>query len=490
MSQRLTLVAILLAIPLIAFGVSEGIQAYTNVQLRAAIRQHVPDADPVKVAAATMEKFCEQASPKMERACDEQWWLTVMSRVALGTGMVGLMLLGSIWAAGRIARDNRTLLLRLFKPGLYVTGCVLIGLVIVHAFLAMAALYLGESALIHRVHVGIILAIGLGAAIGAFAISANTFSLVQTIRTTVIGKTLTRSDAPELWAKVDEIASRLGALHPDHIVVGLDPNFFVTEAEVVCLSGTCGGRTLYCSLPLMRLLSEPELQGIIGHELGHFKGLDTEFSRRFYPIYRGTIGALASLQSVGTGEDGAKAVALLPAIAIFGYFLDCFAAAENKIGRDRELIADKEGAAVSDQQTLATALVKVHAFAGVWERIQQAAVEALRAGQLYINVSKTYHAVVCEIAGPPALQGLSQVRLSHPTDSHPPLAVRLDNLGTTMETIQEEALTVTPTLAAVTLVPEVEKIEEAISVAYQSILAHRLGISLEQQQEQRAAASA
>jgi Zn-dependent protease with chaperone function len=91
----------------------------------------------------------------------------------------------------------------------------------------------------------------------------------------VVGLSIQEQQAPLLWERVRDVALDLNALPPEHIVVGLDPNFFVTESEVRCLDGTCNGRTLYCSLPLSRILTINEFIGIIGHELGHFKGEDT-----------------------------------------------------------------------------------------------------------------------------------------------------------------------------------------------------------------------
>ena len=98
------------------------------------------------------------------------------------------------------------------------------------------------------------------------------------------------------------------------MVVGLDPNFFVTEARVRCLNGTLSGRTLYCSLPLARILSRAEFDAVIGHELGHFRGQDTQFSQRFYPIYRGTADSLRALGNIGVG--GAGLLPLLPAVGV------------------------------------------------------------------------------------------------------------------------------------------------------------------------------
>lgn len=408
----------------------------------------------------------------------ELHFFNIMTVIAVGAGAAGILLLVAIRRAGQNACNNREYLLRVFEPGLYITAGVLICLVIVHAGLAIVAI----SALARGAG-KILIAIAVGAVIGVWAIAKNTFSLVRKVRTAVIGKTVSRSEAPSLWGGIERVAGQLGSLQPDHIVVGLDPNFFVTEAEVVCLSGTCTGRTLYCSLPLMRILSESEFCGIVGHELGHFKGLDTQFSQRFYPIYRGTTGALEQLQAVKE-ESGLRAIALLPAIAAFGYFLECFASAESKISRERELVADQEGMAVSGTQSLGSALVKVHAFAGIWSGLQNAVVAALRQGKVYVNASKTYYEAVSHYAKPEVLDGLLDSRVSHPTDSHPPLGERIENLGISLGGIRNDALTINPLQAAVELIPDPEKVEEEISGAYQEIMARQLGLASESSQEE------
>src|SRR5262249_45653046 len=140
-------------------------------------------------------------------------------------------------------------------------------------------------------------AIVLGALAGIVALAKAAFRIPQTARCTVLGQRLREEEYPDLWQYVRECAVRLGALLPHHLVVGLEPTFFATEAQVHCLDGTLTGRTLYFSLPLCRLLTTEELRAILGHELSHFQGLDTHFSQRFYPLYRGSLQALASLAS-------------------------------------------------------------------------------------------------------------------------------------------------------------------------------------------------
>jgi Zn-dependent protease with chaperone function len=286
---------------------------------------------------------------------------------------------------------------------------------------------------------------------------------------------LSREQASEFWNHVGRVSEQLSALPPENIVVGLDPNFFVTEADVTCLDGELSGRTMYCSLLLSRIMTVDELAAVIGHELAHFKGLDTQFSQNFYPIYRGTITSILSLRE---SAEGWRSIAILPAVAILSYFLECFSLAETRIGRDRELMADKEGASITSPTTIASALVKVHAFSPLWAGLQDAAGEALRSGKAFINVSKTFAEVAATARDSTVFDGIAERHLTHPTDSHPPLGVRLEGLGVTLPEVATAALLVNPPNAAIQLIPDYESKEEQISVAFHAILGRNLGIDL------------
>lgn len=220
------------------------------------------------------------------------------------------------------------------------------------------------------------------------------------------------------------------------------------------------------------------MTSIIGHELGHFKGQDTKFSRRFYPIYRGTASSLAALEAAA--GEGARSIPLLPALAVFSYFLECFSVAESRLSRDRELAADQAGSSLTSSRTMAVALVTLHALMGMWQGLQEAAANALRQGKAFVNASRTYADAVGQSAVPEALQGIAEVHLSHPTDSHPPLSVRLQSLQVGLNDVATDALAVTPAEAAITLISDAEKLEEEISEAYQVLLARQLGIDLEE----------
>jgi len=82
-------------------------------------------------------------------------------------------------------------------------------------------------------------------------------------------------------------------------------------------------------------------------------------------------------------------------------------------------------------------------------------------------------------AEPKALEGIADTHTNHPTDSHPPLSLRLQSLKTAINEVSAAALSVAPPEAAISYIPNYEKKEEEISQTYQVLLARNLGINLE-----------
>lgn len=485
MARRIWLLCLLLVLPAIGFGVASGVQSYFGSELRSAVHKHYPNLPPEQLNKLTISLACQRDRTDLPEICSTNDGLVLMKQGAFGVVAVGVLLLLLIKLVSLLTRDNRTLLVLAFVPGLYLTALVLVGIILVHAAIAIGIIYYVAAVFFGIIPTGVLFSIGLGAVLGVFAMTRATLSLVRKTQTYVVGSELSREDAPLLWSLVGNLATNIGALHPQHIIIGLDPNFFVTEAKVVCLSGNISGRTLYCSLPLCRILSKAEMSAIVGHELGHYKGKDTKFSKRFYPVYRGTTDAIASLQAAG--REGIHALALIPAIAVLGYFLKCFSLAEHRLGREREMAADQVGAAVTDATTMATALVKVHAFTAFWATLQDAVVEALKQRNIFVNASRTYSEICAQNAGPSVLQGIADSHTSHPTDTHPSLGARLKNLGTSLQEVSPAALDLPPADSAIEYVTDYEAKEKDISESYQLLLARKLGISLE---ERSAAATA
>jgi Zn-dependent protease with chaperone function len=287
------------------------------------------------------------------------------------------------------------------------------------------------------------------------------FRLAQRAHANVLGKAVTTQDQPQLWQTVTAIAHKLSARMPTRIVLGIEPNFYVTAADVSVFPGgkTHSGETLYISLPVLRMLTPEEFHAVIGHELGHFKGDDTKYSLKFYPIYAGTARAIGEL----SGGEGASQLALLPALATLSFFLEQFSKAESGIGRQREFEADKVGASASSGAALGVALLKIGAVAPMWVSVKKAMIDALSEGKIYTNVSEFYWNVAKSAVTPEIIYEVGAQAITHPTDTHPTTADRIQALGHSVKTLQGLALDFEKSPSAATVVGSLEEIEKEIS---------------------------
>jgi len=415
MKRILILIAFVTAIPLGGYLVGAYVKSDFKEQWARLVAKEFGDKglEAVKAGQLSLERFCTDPKAAVESTCQTYNHVLLLQNASVLALIAGLGLLLAIFLGARAASSSRSLLLNIFSPGIKAVLLTLFALILVQGAIATYGAYIFEATTVHRVHFFLIGGIGLGALLGAFAMIKAGFSISRRASTSVLGKTVPEEAEPQLWGFVREIAARLGASPPQNIVIGLEPNFYVTSADVVVYPGANKqpNETLYLSLPLMRILSCDELTAVIGHELGHFRGEDTKFSLRFYPIYAGTAQALAALES--QSEDGARALALLPAFAILSFFMEQFAQAERAIGRHRELEADKAGASVSSGRALATSLLKIGAFSPLWGSIRAAMVEALNQGKAYTNVSALYAEVAASSGKPELLDSLPDTFLSY-----------------------------------------------------------------------------
>jgi len=234
-----------------------------------------------------------------------------------------------------------------------------------------------------------------------------------------MAREVTQEEAPALWQSVRDAAARLGTSPPEHILIGMNYNFWVTELDVVYSAGRATGKTLYLSYPLLKQLSPQEVLGVIGHELGHFIGADTVLTRHFYPLRRKVGGIIHALQRSG--------FAAWPSLFTASLFVWAFEGVARDSSRARELLADQRGADLAGPDAQASALVRLHVVLAAVERGL-----LLPAGDLNANPfdSRTANFVVANIApADPFWTALFKKEQSHPMDTHPRLSDRLEALG-------------------------------------------------------------
>lgn len=434
----------------------------------------------------------------LSRVCEPYKNTRHLREIALGTAATPVLYSLLLVAFSFRCRANRTLLLRIFRPGIYVST-MLVALLLLLQWLLISGLFygFGFGRLTGDDYFWIVL-LGVVAAVGAFFIVRPILMGVPRAKTTVLGVQLKESEYPRIWEFIRHLAAHVGARHPDNLVVGFTPNFFVTEATVDCISGTLEGATMYLSLPLCRILSPKELSAVVFHELSHFKGEDAKFTIHFYPIYRGASDSLygvsnASARFANIGSyipiAGFKimfliaSLSLFPSIYLLRFFFDAFSYAENQIGREREIAADALAAEVQGSEPIANALVKLAAFSSIWDGVVRWAKRAHSEGivrlgedsyeprQFFSNMSQLFCAMVQDSASPDCLKDLDLVKSSHPTDTHPPLSVRLSALNTSLTAIGHNALTVEIENPSSDLIDDLEGLEISLSEFQQQLIA-------------------
>jgi len=459
--------AISVAIPIFGFLVAYAILADIDREYSSAEVPLLSELCPLKAVLSFGD---------LDAACGEYENIQLLRDGSALTGIVAIALILFYAVGAKLAGRNRALNAALFPTLIPLSLVVVSGMVIAQGAILTYGAYIGEAYAIERVHVYIIGAVAIGAIIASIKLISATFSLKGRLNMSVFGKTIGGDGHQPLIKFVDDIAARLSTKSPDNIVIGLDPNFFATAAVVNVLNENraLSGETLYLSAPLSRCFSKKELAAVIGHELGHFRGKDTAYSLKFAPAYSGLGKAIATLES---GEEvGASAVAKIPAIAMLSLMYELFASNERSIGRERELEADKAGASVSSPEDMATALAKVAVFAPLWNVVHQSNIERLNEGKISRNLSQVFEDStrfdVSKRDIGELVERILKTKISHPTDTHPTVKVRYDNLNFDAVGISADVLA-KQGRSLHEIAPGLEEIEEELT-----LFEHKLMIAL------------
>jgi heat shock protein HtpX len=171
-------------------------------------------------------------------------------------------------------------------------------------------------------------------------------------------KRIEKRDAPELWNLVENLAIASGMPTPKiYVINDPSPNAFATgrDPEHASIAVTTG---------LAELLTKPELEGVIAHELSHIKNYDIRVMT-IVVVLVGIVMLLSDwlLRSLfHRDRDGGQAAMILAVIGIALAILSPILAELIKlaVSRQREYLADASGSLLTRHpQGLADALQKI-----------------------------------------------------------------------------------------------------------------------------------
>jgi Zn-dependent protease with chaperone function len=273
-----------------------------------------------------------------------------------------------------------------------------------------------------RYYPKLILMVGVLAAVGVFHVITAIFRKPDA-GLDMEGECIEETSAPELWVRIRELCAQLGTAPPDHLVAGIDDNFFVTEGEVRVGDRTLSGRTLYVSLSLLRILQRSEADAVLAHEMAHFSGGDTTHSKKLSPLLVRFSQYLGALYNGGITR---------PIFYFMLAYQGLFSLSLGRSNRARELEADAVAARTTSARDIARSLVKVGAYASYRGRVEKALFEK-NEQHAQLGIAERVAQGFNGYAQSEALHfDLHGAVTPHPFDSHPPLQERLAHVGVTL----------------------------------------------------------
>ena len=237
--------------------------------------------------------------------------------------------------------------------------------------------------------------------------------------TELSGKLVGRSSSPQLWEKLKALAARVGTAPPDQIILGIDQNFFVTEHPLIVNGITCRGRTLYMSLSMLKTMSEQESSAVLAHELAHFSGNDTLYSRKTGPLLAQFDNYLHAL---------AQNEITHPFFYCAGLFRTLYESSLGKVSRDREFRADRIAAEMTAPEALTQALLRISTYSIYRYKLQtELFSKETTLGEMKImqRIESGYYTKTGELIHE---KQLMDAATAHPFDTHPPMQQRFDAL--------------------------------------------------------------
>ena len=377
--------------------------------------------------AHPLSASCAAAAPQdqrfHERFCPTfgfQWQFQAADRVAFWTLVYGAALLAIALALGALAFTDRSLRYASFVAGwrlmtvssaaeILLQGSMLLWL----SFWLPA--YFWERFSVKLVAIaGLVAALAVALAIRSmFRRSADVFEIE--------GEVLAEADAPALWQRLRELAARVGTAPPDHVVAGIDNNFFVTEAPCVVAGRALSGRTLFVSIPLLRVLESSEADAVLAHELAHFGGGDTRSSAALGPKLRDFDRYTWKMRTGGLTVVAHYLLRLYRMIFEFALARD---------SRERERTADLTAARVTAPAAIVDSLVKISAYSSYRANVERRLFAHDREHDGALGIAGFVAAgLVPFAASPDFVAAMQSADVPHPYDSHPPLAERMKNVG-------------------------------------------------------------
>lgn len=352
------------------------------------------------------------------------WQFDMARKASLATLALGAAILAAIAGLGALAFANRAAQLWSLVAGWRLLMLGSAAEVVLQGAMCLWLSFWVTAFFFERYYVKLVFVAAILALLGIAAVVMAIFRR-PVLDNRVVGEVITEQDAPRLWRRVRQIAATMKTAPPDHLVAGIDANFFVTEAGLQVGGRQLAGRCLYVSIPLLKVLDRPQADAVLVHELAHFRGGDTRASAQLGPRL------LQFDHYVHAMGDAGLTRLVWPFMQLYRLILQ---AALSRDSREREFKADRAAARLVSPQAVVEALVKVVAYSTYRGVVEQNLFDSRSklAGELGMAASVAA-GLQRYASSEDFADDIHHAHVPHPFDSHPPLTQRMQNVGFRLE---------------------------------------------------------
>lgn len=274
----------------------------------------------------------------------------------------------------------------------------------------------------------------------------------------VEGRILDDAGAAALLEHLGGVAASLGTEKPNQIIAGIDDNFFVTEHTVKVGDRTVDGKTLFVSLALLRNITRGEANAVLAHEMAHFSGSDTVYSKKISPLLSRYAEYLKALHAGGVSR---------PIFYFMFAFWNLYQLSIQRLSRQREFRADAVAARQTSPANLANALIKIATFSRYRAKVEEEIFkqeQVLEDVNIPAQVAQGFAGFVRQAV---ADSDLGESTTTHPFDSHPPMRDRFAAVGLADAALDEQTLLAPVEDSWYDQIPGADKIEAELWQQYQ-----------------------
>lgn len=329
---------------------------------------------------------------------------------------------------------SQSALYRSFRVGWNVLKISSLFQVVSQGMLAVMLSYWITVILSNSYYPKLIALIGFLAFIAIFLIIMAIFKRVDST-SHANGVVIDKAQAPSFYSHINSLCKKIGTQGPDQIIVGIDDNFYVTENNVVVGEQVCEGRTLYVSLSLLKFLDQPEADAILAHEMGHFSGEDTLYTKKLSPLLNRYVEYLNALR------DGALS---MPVYYFMLFFWSIFQLSLSKISRQREFRADSIAAKTTSPNHFAHALIKVMAYSSYRARIENELFNKNEVKDDLLIGERVSSGFADYVSSSNLHEDMNHSAFPHPFDTHPLTQDRIKHINAVIDKNDYEKMLLSP----------------------------------------------